>query len=648
MRIANFALLLIACVTLDACNGHGGGSSNSGGGTSPPIMPTAPTSATTTITSSNTVAQLSGTISVDFSQEAKLFGTSVTIALTQSAEFSTVINYNTGYLLTDFPDQTVISVHTDALPKFDLPVVLSARSLVSSAGANSFPTLYLIQLNNADLPDDQGDGDSTMFPVPTQSNSGDGTVTAKLPVSAFNSDPAGGFVAYLKSGLAKGGAESFQSSTVSPAATTQTIVLPCPLTGEVARVIVATSVNEHSAASTDPPICTERSRFNPARVLLDKQNKPVRLRHLGMDIVASEGSPIYLPAGGTPVKNLSFTRAQYDAVTLGCPNCYKTYRAGVYLTIKYSDKYFIRILHLDSIDPAFLKNDAINESAITASNKPVATSGGTGAGYLNNHLHYEIASASNVSCKDNICSAVVGQVDPFPFLVSNFGLSSNNYIQRIGATYQFSASAVDAYGTAVQSQVRNAFENNGAPPADGTLAPYDPTRKICLSTDTKGVIQFTQQLFPGSGGSSCTDWTASKPAKALHRIPATTVTAKFSTDPLQSVAADPLSAITAKLTLSPQETECLSLYFVVAGYDCSILGGVAASKLSDFSRIRFTSDNPAIATTYVGQPLPGSGPPYLFPLHVVSGATAGTTSVRLYIDNVLTQTLTVVNAVGQD
>jgi hypothetical protein len=507
-------------------------------------------SSSSTIKTAAPTISLTNVASVDFAGQTALAGRTATIAQVVDTYLNTVASDAQVALDTNLSEPTAIQVTVPVAPTGIVSLTAYAATALSSLGTSEIPTLYVYSTAAG-----AGDGDDTFEPLPASVDTSTDTITVNVPGLYFLPASSGVYTLTLKIGIASIAtasapipaqslmARSLASKALATATSATTILaLPCPL----------------------PSIgCVERSRWNPNRVL-SAGFKP----HNGVDFVAPIGIPLVVPAGGTPIQ--AFTNCA-NSVDAGCNRA-----AGNYLTINYPmGAYRLRLLHLTSIDSALLVSgcaaaaNCANTSASTGT-ATVAISGATGAAAtLGPHLHYELISPTLSVCyAGGTCWYVLGRsgspaTDPFPFVASklSFQLNAGQATLGIGATYEFLLSAHDAGGVPVSSAVGNPHENDGIP-STSAGTPYDPTRKVCLSSSAPGVLQFpsadneatlfTGVAFGGAGSSICAPWSEQNEMvlTALADSPSTIVSAAYSKDSAVPIAQDPLVNTGQSVTLN--------------------------------------------------------------------------------------------------
>jgi hypothetical protein len=213
-------------------------------------------------------------------------------------------------------------------------------------------------------------------------------------------------------------------------------------------------------------------------------------------------------------------------------------------------------MHLNDLDPSLLTENGDIVAAPIAANQIVARTGGTGAGADAPHLHYELMLKQSPSCTDSSarCLAVGAQTDPFPYIATNFRIEEASFKTelKVGTAYEWQPKASDVYGVEVSSDVGNAQENGGQPPAAGGKTAYDPTRKVCVWSEPSSTLNFSAIAgsFPGRFASTCAPWTRKRSATGVAATPDTIVKARYSRSPEVSVSEDTLSDNSATWYLS--------------------------------------------------------------------------------------------------
>ena len=661
-KVVLVSLFILVAAAVASCGGGGG----SGGGTASGASSSSGSSSssvtvlsTTTQTVSSTTPQVSlpNIVTADFTGQKNIIGTSVNISQIVDGNLNGIATDQQVYFNSDLSDNRVIKIEVNSPPLADVPVMVNAPDAINSAANSRFATIFVYSLlGDYGTATDDADG---IIPLAGESEDTNYTISATIPAYLFQETPTGSYAALIKIGIigasptasattlrAKAtiaGARLIRPSAAADIGPNGVPSLPCPVADPSLAPKPASDPNAPQSGQNSSTVdlrlpCIETSRFDPNRYI--GGNHPHA--HVGVDFHAVVSTPIFVPAGGKPIK--VFTIAQYkEAIGTRCnpgddPNFCKAinHGSGMELDLNYGT-YVLQLWHLSAIDVSMLLGDGTkNINAVTTAGQAVAYTGDTGAGWGAPHLHYGVITPGPQTCAiykgQKNCGQIPANIDPFPYIASNFSVAeaSGNYILTTGSTYKYAVTASDLNGAQVLSSVGTAYENSGVPPPLGSKIFYDPTRKFCLVPDTAGILQFPSpdniNTYLGINGNICTPWGRQIAVEALASKPNVTINARYSNQAGQKIINDPLSEALASAVLiynSPGWTaDCLNLthfIFTNPGQLCPLdFGGV-------YGVLDAVSSDPNIVTA---QAFPGTGGNFSFLL--TSGNTAGSATVDIY------------------
>lgn len=315
------------------------------------------------------------TVGIDDSSLAK----DISIKVSQSDLSATRFNESSVVLDIEHGQNFEVVVTSPSPPTSDSFIELEVPADIynKKATTNAFAIYF-------EKPD--GEGDSGSYnPLSSTYNDSTKSISATIPAWVFYQDGEGPVVARLKIGVAKAGINQSPSHVLSKVA---------------ASAILTSSSNSGEIARSQNPLllscpvrighgCIEVSRFGPR--LAETSDY-----HYGVDFRAGTGTQIVAEAPGVVV----FSGGDYGSVT-----------------VKYTEEFTIRYMHLSRIDVALGQKINTGDSiGLSGKTSPPKFN-------LNPHLHvdlfknrsFAVRHCFGLRCDDHY---ITGRVDPFPYFLA--------------------------------------------------------------------------------------------------------------------------------------------------------------------------------------------------------------------------------------